>query len=240
MNTGQNEIVLGVLGGMGTYATIHFFQKYAEIFPAQKEWERPRIIIDNNCTMPSRVRAILYGEDRRTLVLKIAESIRNLISCGATHIILACNTSHVFLDEVYQIIPEAKNYIIDIIDVCANKIRQDGIDEVFLLATEGTILSNIYDRKFSGPGGIRCKTPSEDEFAALRKCIEAVKQNMFTHEILDLFQSFLYRKKVCVLGCTELPVLYEMCPKEGHDVKVYEPLELTLKMIHEEFKKITG
>lgn len=30
------EYVLGVLGGMGTYATIHLFQQYAEIFPAEK------------------------------------------------------------------------------------------------------------------------------------------------------------------------------------------------------------
>ena len=62
------EYVLGVLGGMGTYATIHLFQQYAEIFPAEKEWDRPRIIIDNNCTMPSRVRAILYNEKRECLL----------------------------------------------------------------------------------------------------------------------------------------------------------------------------
>ena len=37
---------IGVLGGMGTYATIHLFKQYAEVFPAEKEWERPRIIID--------------------------------------------------------------------------------------------------------------------------------------------------------------------------------------------------
>ena len=56
-------MVIGVLGGMGTYATINLFNQYAEMFPAEKEWERPRIIIDNRCTMPSRVRAYLYDEN---------------------------------------------------------------------------------------------------------------------------------------------------------------------------------
>ena len=49
----KNEMVIGVLGGMGTYATVHMFKQYADIFAAEKEWDRPRIIIDNRCTMPS-------------------------------------------------------------------------------------------------------------------------------------------------------------------------------------------
>ena len=93
----MNKLTIGVLGGMGTYATIHLFQKYAHVFPAEKEWERPRIIIDNNCTMPSRVRAVLYNENWDELVTRMAESIRILIEAGAAQIILGCNTSHVFL-----------------------------------------------------------------------------------------------------------------------------------------------
>ena len=58
----NDNYVIGVLGGMGTYATIHLFKQYADVFPAEKEWERPRIIIDNRYTMPSRVRAFLYKE----------------------------------------------------------------------------------------------------------------------------------------------------------------------------------
>lgn len=42
----EDNFVIGVLGGMGTYATINLFRQYAEVFPAEKEWERPRIVID--------------------------------------------------------------------------------------------------------------------------------------------------------------------------------------------------
>ena len=61
-------MVVGILGGMGTYATVDFFKRLADSFPAEKEWERPRMIIDNHCTMPSRVRALLYREKRKELV----------------------------------------------------------------------------------------------------------------------------------------------------------------------------
>lgn len=54
--------VIGILGGMGSYATVEIFRRVIDAFPAEKEWDRPRILIDNNCIMPSRVRAILYEE----------------------------------------------------------------------------------------------------------------------------------------------------------------------------------
>ena len=46
--------------------------------------------------MPSRVRAILYNEKREELISRMSASMQNLISAGASRIILGCNTSHVF------------------------------------------------------------------------------------------------------------------------------------------------
>ena len=39
----MKDLVIGVLGGMGTYATINLFKQYAKIFPAEKE-KNPRQI----------------------------------------------------------------------------------------------------------------------------------------------------------------------------------------------------
>ena len=58
----KNNKVIGVVGGFGSYATLNFFEMILDSYPAEKEWQRPRIIIDNYCTLPSRVRCILYGE----------------------------------------------------------------------------------------------------------------------------------------------------------------------------------
>lgn len=78
----MKDLVIGVLGGMGTFATVNLFKQYAEVFPAEKEWERPRIIIDNRCTMPSRVRAFLYHENVEKLVDEMADSIDGLLKIG--------------------------------------------------------------------------------------------------------------------------------------------------------------
>ena len=136
----RGEFVIGVLGGMGTYATINMFDRYAGIFPAEKEWDRPRIIIDNNCTMPSRVRAILYKENVDILIEQMTDSIRGLIAAGATRIILGCNTSHVFLPDVYEKFPEAKDHVVDMVECCAEQLLNENVRSVYLLATKNNNL----------------------------------------------------------------------------------------------------
>lgn len=43
---------IGIVGGMGSYATLDFFRRILDASPAEKEWDRPRAVIDNHCTMP--------------------------------------------------------------------------------------------------------------------------------------------------------------------------------------------
>ena len=226
--------VIGVLGGMGTYATIHLFRQYAEVFPAEKEWERPRIIIDNRCTMPSRVRAALYGEDRDQLICEMSDSVAGLIRSGCSRILLACNTAHLFLEDIYRRVPEAEERVLNIVETCADGLRENGVEEVLLLASEGTIESGIY-QKACQTRGIRYKAPQREEYALLRDCIEAVKRNHYTDEVRDIFLELLHREKVCVLGCTELPLLYERYQELCAGTRVYDPVFMALAQCSREY-----
>lgn len=231
----MKDLVIGVLGGMGTYATINLFKQYAEVFPAEKEWERPRIIIDNRCTMPSRVRAFLYHENVEKLVDEMADSIDGLLKMGgAARIILACNTSHLFLPKIYERIPEARNAIANIIDSCVNQIEIDNEKQVYLLASEGTIESQVYQNALAKKK-IDCIVPAKEQYALLRECIEAVKQDKYSAEIGRTFKQLVCANKCpVILGCTELPILYEKY-KNDIDAIVYDPLLITLKKLKEEY-----
>lgn len=237
-NMKKSDFVIGVLGGMGTYATIHLFEQYAQVFPAEKEWDRPRIIIDNNCTMPSRVRAILYGERVDELIRQMTASLDHLMDAGCTRILLACNTSHLFLPQIYKARPELEKHVVNIIDACIEKLKEEKVSQVYLLATEGTILSHVYDEKLKA-AGISCNTPQENEFHLLRDCIEAVKQNKYTDDTRDTFLNLLNRGSHCILGCTELPILYDKYA--GSDVfegQAYDPLYIALCKIKEEWMSL--
>lgn len=231
-------MVIGVLGGMGTYATINFFKQYAKIFPAEKEWERPRIIIDNNCTMPSRVRAILYNENVELLVAQMTDSIKNLINAGANRIVLACNTSHYFLNQIYERLPVAKNYVVNALENCAEILSHLKNKNFYLLATEGTIESGIYENFFNAYG-VQCRYPSREDFVALREFIEAVKQDNYTSEVENSFVRFVNAGRgvdtSIILGCTELPILAERCKARLNDVILYDPLFMALEKLKEEF-----
>lgn len=233
----MKDFVIGVLGGMGTYATIHLFKQYAEIFPAEKEWDRPRIIIDNRCTMPSRVRAFLYHENVEKLIDEMTHSIESLLKMGgkAVRIILACNTSHLFLPRIFERVPEAREAVVNIIDSCVNRVSSENENKVYLLGSEGTIESGIYQKAFIEKN-IKCIIPEKDQYGYLRDCIEAVKQNKYSDEVKTTFQNLMCAHKTpVILGCTELPILYEKY-KGDIDKSVYDPLLITLENLKGEYE----
>ncbi len=232
----QEPYTIGVLGGMGTYASIHLFRQYAEVFPAEKEWERPRIIIDNRCTMPSRVRAALYGDDTDRLICEMADSVRALCRNGCTRILLACNTAHLFLGDICRRVPEAEGRILNIVETCVDGLCGHEVKEVLLLASEGTIESGIY-QKACEARGIRCKAPQREEYPLLRDCIEAVKRNRYTDAVRKVFPELLRSERVCILGCTELPILYERYRDLCSGTAVYDPVYMALAQCGREYQE---
>ena len=238
-------MTIGLVGGMGSYATLNFFERYLNLFKAEKEWDRPRIVIDNRCTMPSRVRAILYNEKWEEVVAELTDSIQHLIGFGCDKIVLACNTSHVFLEDVYKRVPEAEKYVVHIIDSLAQEISNDtelSKEEFALIATEGTILSGIYQRYFDNHG-LKILIPREETFSKLRFYIEAVKTNNYNEDILHGFANFLKEQPSnnIILGCTEFPVIYDRMKQwlggaELYGINVCDPLETTLKVLYREFE----
>lgn len=204
---------IGIIGGMGSYATLDIFHRILNAFPAEKEWDRPHIIIDNRCTMPSRVRAILYEEERSVLISELVKATRGLLHCKSDVLIYACNTCHVFLEEVFAEIPEAKEKTIHLIDTLARSMASHGVTNAFLLATEGTIESGIYQQHFNR-FNIDLQIPDRKDYAQIRTIIEAVKHNQLNDEYIYIY---IYNRfnTLCneipaqniILGCTELPII---------------------------------
>lgn len=233
-------MIIGLVGGMGSYATLNFFERYLNLFKADKEWDRPRIIIDNRCTMPSRVRAILYNENWDIVVDELTDSICRLVNAGCDKVILACNTSHVFLKDVFAKEPKLCPYILNIVEVCAEELMSKEINEVSLIATEGTILSGIYQDTFA-KYNIIVNVPTNETFNSLRYFIEAVKTNIYTDGIFNCFEKFLLEQpgKSLILGCTEFPVIYSKIKDRSSlsSMQIFDPLESTLQFLYRKFKQ---
>lgn len=235
----MKNYVVGIVGGMGSYATVDFFKRLVDAFPAEKEWDRPRIIIDNNCTMPSRVRALLYGEKRTELESALTDSVSHMLEMGVSRIVFACNTSHCFIPAVTASIPESRSVILHIIDALGRDLSAKGVSSVGLMATEGTIDSGIYTDTFA-PYGISVTAPTEAEYSSLREFIEAVKQNAIDDEVAAKFKSFVdsFDEDCVIMGCTELPIMYRASVERGFapDKKIYDPLQTAIDIIKREYE----
>ena len=208
------------------------------MFPAEKEWERPRVIIDNNCTMPSRVRSILYKEQTETLISQMTDSLTHLISSGATDVILACNTSHVFLDAIYEKNPKIKRHVHHLVDLTAKYCKENGILKPYLIASEGTIISDIFGSFFKNYG-LKINYNRAD-FDAIREFIECVKRNNISEDNKKNFVEFINNlgEETVILGCTELPIIYELC-KEKINKKIINPFEIGVLEIKQKFDVLT-
>lgn len=224
---------IGIIGGMGSYATAHFFRRLIDAFPAEKEWDRPRIVIDNRCTLPSRVRVFLYRDpiEYEELISSLADSARGLLEFGVDYLIFTCNTAHIFLEDVFERVPEARSKTINIIETLGNELKNNNVGSAYLLASEGTIDSKIFPKVFK-KYGVRITSPTQEDYADIRYFIEQVKQSNSGEackiKFLDYCKSL--DSDNIILGCTELPVITNNTELyEG--VSIWDPLTSVIREI---------
>lgn len=215
---------IGILGGMGSYATCAIFRRLLDAFPAEKEWDRPRILIDNNCTMPSRVRAILYGENEERLIREMSDSVEHLAAAGADRILLGCMTAHYFRprlphpDKVMDVLAETRREIAG---------RYGPGTEIACLCTEGSVETGIWERALPE---YAVRYPDAAGMVRLREFIEAVKQNRVTGETRRAFSQFVEAQegRCVLLGCTELPLLVE---DGGPNRELVDPIACAIQFL---------
>ena len=223
---GLNSYRIGVLGGMGSYATLHFFERLLDAFDVEKEWQRPRIIVDNNCVLPSRTRAILYDERRAELVSGMADSIRRLAGYEVDAIAMPCNTAHCFLPEVRERLSGEADVLVDMLGLVADAASEG---RWTVLATEGTVATRVYEQYLS-PKGVKVDYGDEALQAESRTWIEVIKQKQAIDR--DAYHAFLRRAGArVVLGCTELSVLDAACGAP-EDCTVLDPIGLMVRELH--------
>ncbi len=229
---------LGIVGGFGAYATLNFYRRILEVFASKSERNYPHIVMDNNFTMPSRTRALLFDEDYDDVVLGIAESMKLMLQQKVDKIVLVCGTAHYFLEDVYKIVPEAKGKVLDIIEVLGNELENKKKTDALVMAAEGALLKELYPAKL-GKYGVSCISPPREYYDEIRFYIESVKQNKLNKDVAIRFVKFInsFSSNNIILGCTEFPILveyiqnkcmHEEIEKDWEKLCFFDPLEMVI------------
>lgn len=201
---------IGIIGGMGPLATADLFYKIVKKTKAQNDQEHIRIYIDNNTTISDRTAAILNaGPDP---VPAMTESIRKLEACGADCLIMPCNTAHYFLPRLQKV---TKLPFVSILEATASACveRYPG-KTAGLLATRGTLESHLYDQALETKK-VPCLLPSEENKSRLMKIIyQGVKKGASMERVCPLMEKVLAEMLAdgadyFILGCTELPIVFD-------------------------------
>ena len=214
--------MIGILGGMGTQAGLDFCNKLAMLYRGKIDQEYPLFILYNKSNIPGRPESI--GVQTRTFsslprkaknitkynkVLKsLLEGCRSLERSGCKFIVIPCNTAHYWYEDLKKkikipIINMPKEVFLHTKNICKKNSK------IGLLATEGTLKTEIYEKLFKNEYEL-IKPISNLQTISVNKTIKHVKMGnikLAEKSIKPAIDYLIKRNcKKIILGCTELPI----------------------------------
>lgn len=198
---------IGIIGGMGPMATLDLFRKVLEFTDARSDADHIRIYIDCHTGIPDRTNAILSGGE--SPVPHILESAGKLAAMGADFLLLPCNTSHYFYNEIAAASPVP---VMHMIRETTAVLKREGVTCVGLLATDGTVRARVYQKELERQG-IETICPDTDaQCEVMRLIYDGVKAGAADFDTHIIRQELERMHKVgterIILGCTELPIAF--------------------------------
>ncbi|GIN86708.1 aspartate racemase [Heyndrickxia sporothermodurans] len=221
---------IGILGGMGPYATIDLFQKIVSNTPAKIEQDHLQIIIYNNPKIPSRMKA--FNKGAKSPLQELIRSAFVLKRAGADFIIIACNSAHIWIDELrrnvtvpfYSMIENTVQHLLE----CNSNVSE----KILLFATESTIQHQLYQNAFKG-STYKIFLPNEEEQKLVNLAINDVKTgkihtNSYIEELNQMIETYQSKGISRIIGgCTEIPLLF---PYFDTEIKLVDPTFLLAKL----------
>jgi len=223
---------IGIIGGVGPEATNKFCEYLIRYKKVTKDQEHLPFIHLCNPRIPDRTEAIL--EEGENPIDEIVKTCKILQNSGAEFLIIPCNTAHYFLKDIQS---QVEIPIIDMTQLLVKKIIEEypPITKVGILATEGSIKTEIYQKAFKKVG-VEPLIPSEETQKNLvtraiygGSGIKAGKKILPRKLLLKAAQELISQgAEAIIMGCTEIPLVLK---ETDFDIKVYDPMKIASKEI---------
>jgi aspartate racemase len=205
--------IVGVLGGMGPLATIDFMSKMLKATNASADQEHVPVIVSSIPQVPDRTKAF-RGEGESPLAAML-DGARRLQAAGARLLVVACNTAHLWFDDIEQAIGLPMIHLVDA--AIADAVALAGpTGKIGLLGTDATLASGLYVNRASAatPERVHWLLPTAGEMMELvMPGIDAVKAGDLPRGrrlLAEAARSLQSRGAAAViLGCTEIPVVLD-------------------------------
>jgi len=197
--------LIGVAGGMGTQVTACFYEKLHALQSVTKEQEYLDVLIYSKPTIPDRT-AYITGQSSESPLDALIYVLKTLESAGATCIAIPCITSHFFYDDLVKAVNIP---ILNMLDETAAFVASNGINNVTLFATDGTLKGGAFHSAFK-KHDILVNNPSDEVQSSLMAMIYDIKRGVsISQQALDAIieKSRCSGIETIILGCTELCII---------------------------------
>lgn len=197
---------VGVVGGMGPYATLEFCKKILDFSPVSSQSEHIRLYIDINPSIPNRTEAVFNGGD--SPVPEIIHMVNTLASQEVDMVVIPCNNATYFLPKII----EATNIrLVSIIETTVLALDRALTKRVAVLGTYITFYKQTY-RKFIELNGFVYLNYDENLFFEMEKAIQLIRdsgRNIHADNLIENVINQLLAMDVdtIILGCTELSLI---------------------------------
>ncbi|BAQ08743.1 aspartate racemase [Bacillus sp. OxB-1] len=199
---------LGIIGGVGPLATMYIGEMIVRRTAAEKDQDHVNMVITNNTNIPDRT-AFILGESEDNPVPVLISDSRRLEAAGAQVLAIPCNTAHSFYSELQE---STQLPIIDMVSETAMRAKELGADRVGILATSGTITTEVYQLACERNGLTPVIADPETQEIVMSVIYDDIKAGRpASREKWDLIEQAM-KEADCdkvILGCTELSIVRE-------------------------------
>lgn len=206
----DDRVILGIFGGMGPEATADLYKQIVKLTPATIDQDHIPTIIYSLPQVPDRIASI--DNNDLSIVPFIAEGVTRVEKGGASFIAIPCNTVHYYFDYMQDAVSIP---IINMIEETVKevKINYPEIKKVGLLATSGTIKTQLYNNELKAKGYEVIIPDSNIEEEYVMKAVWGIKSGVdqkINEDLLAIAGQYLIENgaELLVLGCTEIPLAF--------------------------------
>lgn len=204
--------ILGVIGGLGPGATAHFMDLVINMTDVKTDQEHLPMIVYNMPFIPDRTAYILDNTKENPLP-KMLEVGKVLCAQGVCRIAVPCVTAHYFIEEMEK---EIAAPIVNGVRETVAHLKENGIQKVGIMATDGTVRSGIFHKELEKQGLVPIAPSAEAQKDVMHLIFENIKagrpaqMERFFAAAEDLRAQ---GAEAIVLGCTELSLI-----KRDHEI----------------------
>lgn len=198
---------LGILSGMGPAAGAEFLRLLAEKAPAEWDQEHPVMFMLSDPHIADRTAAIFGTGPDPTEHLR--KDLMLVAGWGVDFLAVPCNTAHIFIDRFRAELPVP---LIHIVEETVGDCKKQSPKGAWLLATEGTCKSGLY-QKYAGMTGYTFREVTPEVQQEVTRALTLVKAGKMAESgrcMRDVVEGLWKIEELTIAtACTELPLAYD-------------------------------